>query len=233
MFKPRTRILAWLVSAILFSVFACSNSWAAANPETVARDAAKSLGAQIELPEDPVSKPIDPSSSGSRFRIPEGLASFILWGAVIAAVLVILWTMRDNILQLFRRPVALEAQSQPQASLPPISVERLQGAQLEADELASQGRFVEAMHVLLLRGLAELRRSFRLRFADSLTSRELLGLLPLPATTLGALTDIVERVELAYFGERAVVASDYQACRESFDVLTATARGQAQGRAHG
>jgi len=229
MSKPRTRILAWLVSAILLSVFAC-NGWAAANPETVARDAAKSLGAQIELPEaDPVSKPIDPPSSDFRLRIPDGLASFILWGAAIAAVLVILWTMRDNILQLFRRPVALEAESQPQVSLPPISVERLEGAQLEADELASQGRFVEAMHVLLLRGLAELRRSFQLRFADSLTSRELLGLLPLPATTLEALTDIVERVELAYFGERAVVAGDYQACRESFDVLTATARGQAHG----
>jgi len=203
-------------------------SWAAADPGTTAQEAAKSLSAQTALPAGS-SDPVDLPNSDFRFRIPDDVASMILWGAVIAGVILIGWTLRDSIPQLLRRPVALEGAPPSVAGLPPISVERLEGAQLEADELASQGRFVEAMHVLLLRGLAELRRSFRLRFADSLTSRELLALLPLPETTLEALTDIVERVELAYFGERVVVAGDYHACRESFDVLTATARGQAHG----
>ena len=228
-------MLAWPVCAVLF--FVAGGLGRAAEPEAIAREVANNLHAQTELPSlpDPVDrKEREPlPSSDLRLRLPDDMASMVLWGAVIAALLVIGWTMRDSILQLLQRPVDVGTELQPQAPSSPISVERLEGAQLEADELASQGRFVEAMHVLLLRGLAELRRSFRLRFADSLTSRELLALLPLPQTTLQALTDIVERVELAYFGERVVVAGDYHACRESFDVLTATARGQAQGQAHG
>ena len=36
-----------------------------------------------------------------------------------------------------------------------------------ADELAAQGRFVEAMHVLLLQALADIRRRLDEEFADS------------------------------------------------------------------
>jgi len=197
-----------------------------------ARAAAQQFNVQTELPktetfdkEDPATK--RETSSGS------GLAGgeFVLYGLLLGAVVLILWTLRDSIGQMFVRPVAL--QSEEEVVLPPISVERLEGAQLEADDLAHQGRFVEAMHMLLLSAFTELRRSFALRFAESLTSRELLKLLPLPAVTLAALSDIVTRVELAWFGQYSVLAGDYLACRKSFDVLTATARGQARGPADG
>ena len=89
-----------------------------------------------------------------------------------------------------------------------------------ADELASAGRFVEAMHVLLLQGLAYMRERLDQQFSDSLTSREILRSTNLPETARASLRDVVARVELTYFGKRPAALADYTACRESFNALT-------------
>ncbi len=68
-----------------------------------------------------------------------------------------------------------------------------------ADELAAAGRFVEAMHVLLLQGLAEIRQRLDEQFADSLTSREILRSTRLSDAGRSSLRDIVARVELDLF----------------------------------
>jgi hypothetical protein len=88
-----------------------------------------------------------------------------------------------------------------------------------ADELAAQGRFVEAMHVLLLQGLDEMRMRLDLRFADSLTSREIVSRANAPAGAKAALRDIIRWVEHAYFGDHPVDRSDYDACRRSYVAL--------------
>jgi len=218
---PPGLVLAFVLPALagLF-LFAGLGGYAVAAQDAggKAREAAQQFNVQMEL-RNTSDLPERPWAGGA----------FVLYGLLAGAVVVILWTLRHSIGQMFDRPVALK--SEDEAVIPSISVERLEGAQLEADELAHQGRFVEAMHMLLLSAFTELRRSFALRFAESLTSRELLSLLPLPAVTLAALSDIVTRVELAWFGQYSVLAGDYLACRKSFDVLTATARGHARGRA--
>jgi len=220
-------VLPALVGLILLAGLGGQAVAAGGDAATIARETAQQFKVQTELPRGPVAS--ETWDKPTRLSWEGGI--YVLYAMLVLAVLVILWTLRDSIGQLFRRPVALH--SAEAVVIPTISVERLEGAQLEADQLADQGRFVEAMHMLLLRAFTELRRSFALRFADSLTSRELLKLLPLPAETLAALADIVTRVELSYFGEYGVIAGDYQACRKSFDVLTATARGQARGQANG
>jgi hypothetical protein len=88
-----------------------------------------------------------------------------------------------------------------------------------ADELAARGRFVDAMHVLLLHGLAHIRERLDLQLSDSLTSREILGNRNLPATARPPLRDVVARVELTYFGLHPAGAADYAACRASFNAL--------------
>jgi hypothetical protein len=95
---------------------------------------------------------------------------------------------------------------------PPISL-------AEADALAGQGRFVEAMHVLLLFCLADIRRRLDLDFADSLTSREIVRRAKLPEDGTAALRGIVTRVELSYFGDYPASRADYDACRERYEVL--------------
>jgi hypothetical protein len=88
-----------------------------------------------------------------------------------------------------------------------------------ADELAAQGRFVEAMHVLLLQGLDEMRMRLDLRFSDSLTSREIVSRSNAPADAKVALREIIQWVERAYFGDHPADRTDYDACRRSFLAL--------------
>jgi hypothetical protein len=88
-----------------------------------------------------------------------------------------------------------------------------------ADELAARGRFVEAMHLLLLHGLAHIRQRLDQQFSDSLTSREILYSTNLPEAARASLRDVVGRVELTYFGQRPAGLADYTACRESFNAL--------------
>ena len=90
----------------------------------------------------------------------------------------------------------------------------------QADDLAARGFFVEAMHLLLLHSLAEIRRRLRLEFADSLTSREILRRARLPEEVTGALRSIVTRVELSYFGGYPAAQPDYESCRAGFEALS-------------
>jgi hypothetical protein len=94
-----------------------------------------------------------------------------------------------------------------------------------ADDLAAKGQFVEAMHVLLLQGLADIRQGLDEQFADSLTSREILRSTKLSDNGRIALRDIVSRVEWTYFGEHPAALADYQACRASFNALVQALHG--------
>jgi hypothetical protein len=96
-----------------------------------------------------------------------------------------------------------------------------------ADELAAHGRFVEAMHMLLLHGLAHIRRRLDQQLSDSLTSREILYSTKLPEAARTSLRDVVNRVELTYFGQRPAGPADYSACRESFNALARSLYGGA------
>jgi hypothetical protein len=96
-----------------------------------------------------------------------------------------------------------------------------------ADELAARGRFVEAMHMLLLHGLAHIRLRLDRQLSDSLTSREILHSTNLPAAARASLRDVVTRVELTYFGQQPAGQADYAACRESFNALARSLYGSA------
>ena len=77
------------------------------------------------------------------------------------------------------------------------------------------------MHVLLLKGLADIRQRLGEEFADSLTSREIMRRARLSAAGTSALRDIVLGVERSYFGEHPVGQRDYEVCRRRFDELGA------------
>jgi hypothetical protein len=96
-----------------------------------------------------------------------------------------------------------------------------------ADDLARQGRFVDAMHILLLQGLADIRRYLGEQFADSLTSREILRSTKLSDEGRNPLRDIITRVEWTYFGDHPADRTDYAACRASFDALAHAIHGKA------
>jgi hypothetical protein len=86
--------------------------------------------------------------------------------------------------------------------------ERQAPASLDAERLAAEGRFAEAIHALLLRGLA---KSASAAARPALTSREVLRDLRLPGEARQALEALVRSVEWAHFGGRPVGAAEYEA----------------------
>jgi hypothetical protein len=91
--------------------------------------------------------------------------------------------------------------------------DRLDTALGEADLLARQGAYGEALHLMLLYCLNELRRRFGLGMPPALTSREILGLSALQEARHTALSVIVSAVELSHFGGRPVDEATYRSCR--------------------
>jgi hypothetical protein len=156
-----------------------------------------------------------------RFALPAG----VLWIVIGAALLVLLYAFRDLI------PILRTSQGNDWMSEDAFGGGGKAGSPTAAlgaaDELAAAGRFVEAMHVLLLQGLAAIRAGLDEEFADSLTSREILRRARLPDPGRASLRDIVNRVELTYFGQYPAALADYQACRASFNTLTQALHGSA------
>jgi hypothetical protein len=206
--------------AIRYSLFAlCLLNFAAPaqTPEDIekaAQQAIRKLDLQTELPR---------GAELPRFSIK--LPGEVLWVIIAIALGILLYTFRDMIPILRARQGGAWGGDEP---TPEEIKARAPAAVLgAADELAAAGRFVEAMHVLLLQSLAEIRARLDEQFADSLTSREILRSTKLSDTGRSSLRDIVHRVEWTYFGEHPADKFDYDACRASFNALAQALHGGA------
>ena len=190
---------------------------AAQTPEEVQRLADQSIR-RLNLQTD---LPLVPEPLGLNLKIPPE----VLWIVIAAAVAVLLYAFRDLIPIL--RASRGEDWTTDDAGLGDGKVGTPAAALGAADQLAAGGRFAEAMHVLLLQGLAAIRVGLDEEFADSLTSREILRSARLSDAGRSSLRDIVDRVELTYFGQRPAALADYVACRTSFNALTQALHGGA------
>lgn len=99
------------------------------------------------------------------------------------------------------------------------------GPLVDAEALAEQGRFGEAIHLLLLRTFEVLARRMGSRLAPGMTAREALARLTLPAPARPALADLVDAVETTTFGGRTASERDYRRCAERFGVLKSALAG--------
>jgi hypothetical protein len=87
----------------------------------------------------------------------------------------------------------------------------------EADALARQGRFAEAVHLLLFRSIEDIQERVDGGVPNSLTAREIAALGKLPARARRALAPIIQVVERSFFGGRAVEADGWQEARSSYE----------------
>jgi hypothetical protein len=182
--------------------------------QTLADQAIRRLDLQTELLRQP-------EPFGWRLNLPPEA----LWFAVVVGVAVLLYAFRDILPFLgMRRDGAWQLDDAGAAEGTPREPSIALGA---ADDLAAQGRFVDAMHVLLLQALAEIRRRLDEQFADSMTSREILRSKHLSDDLRGPLREVVNRVEVTYFGEQPAAKDDYLACRSSFSAIARVLHGSA------
>ena len=213
-----------LVSAIRYSLLALvlfCGPLAAQSPQEVqktAEQAIRKLNLQTTLPRDP-EKP------RFNFQMP----GEVLWLVIIVALGVLIYAFRDYIpIWRWGQGAAWTPDEAAAAGAEARAPTAVLGA---ADDLAAEGRFVEAMHVLLLQGLADIRAGLDEQFADSLTSREILrSSTRLSEAGRASLRDIINRVEWTYFGEHPAALPDYEACRASFNALIQALHGSVPQR---
>lgn len=87
----------------------------------------------------------------------------------------------------------------------------------DADRLAAEGRFDEAVRLILHRSIDDLagRRPGAVR--PALTSRDIAGLPVLPTAARGAFEAIVRAVESSLFAARPARAEDFDRCRTAYE----------------
>ncbi|HAY06980.1 MAG TPA: hypothetical protein PKV67_17185 [Hyphomonas sp.] len=87
----------------------------------------------------------------------------------------------------------------------------------DADALAREGKFAEAVHLLLYRSIEDIQTRLEGGVPTSLTSREIAGLGRLPERARRALAPIIQVVENSHFGGRAVDSGGWQHARRSYE----------------
>jgi hypothetical protein len=187
--------------------------------DLAAKDSIRALDLQTEFPRGDDPRRNDPAIP-LRISVPE----WLIWGAVALGALIGLYALRGPLLALLlgQRKEEWEA---PAAAADETAPAPGGNALAAADAMSREGRFVEAMHFLLLQSLADIREQLRETFADSLTSREILRGARLGPAGRSSLREIIAAVERTYFGGYPARGDDYAACRRNFDALRRILRG--------
>jgi hypothetical protein len=201
-----------LISAIAMAAPAA----AAADLSKQARQAAVSVTHRLDLQTE---LPRDPESAPWHLDLP-----LEVWQIALICGLAVLAYLSWPYLRQLRLPLWLGGRERPwqaeSTDLPGDTATPQAEAVASADELAESGYFVEAMHRLLLQGLADIREHSGEHFADSMTSREILRQARLPDSGRSALREIISGVETTYFGDYPARYADYEACRRQFIELS-------------
>ncbi|WP_447932776.1 DUF4129 domain-containing protein [Sphingopyxis fribergensis] len=90
----------------------------------------------------------------------------------------------------------------------------------EADALAAEGRFAEAVHLLLYRSVEDIEGRRPGLVKPAMTSRDLAEARDLPAVAQGAFSRIARAVEISLFGGRSIDAGAWEQCRSAYAELT-------------
>lgn len=87
----------------------------------------------------------------------------------------------------------------------------------QADALAREGRYSEAVHLLLFRSINDIQARRSQRLSTALTAREIGALGNLPAAPREALRPIIGLVERSHFGGRPLGPADWSTARTSYE----------------
>lgn len=86
----------------------------------------------------------------------------------------------------------------------------------EADTLAGEGRFAEAVHLLLFRSIDDIDERRPAVVRPALTSRDIAALEEIPAAPRSAFQRLVMAVERNLFAGRSLGADDWRDCRDAY-----------------
>lgn len=146
---------------------------------------------------------------GPLFRI-------IFWLGLAAIVLSILWFIGRELIRI-RLPARTDKLNITDAWRPaPAAALALLS---DADALAAEGRFAEAVHLLLLRSINDIDGRLPNTVRPALTARDIAGLSRLPAAARPAFDRIARVVESSLFGGRPVDRATFADCRAAYEAF--------------
>ena len=89
----------------------------------------------------------------------------------------------------------------------------------DADALAAEGRFAEAIHLLLLRSINDIDGRLPDAVRPALTARDIAGLERLPVAARPTFRQIAQAVEASLFGGDSVDQRTYGECRDAYEAF--------------
>ncbi len=156
----------------------------------------------------------------------EAIARALEWAApaarpllIAAGILALIWLVW-RLSPALRAWLARRRGGDDAAPADPIEVTRARALLAEADALAAGGNFAGAVHLLLLRGVADIASNRPALVRPSRTSRDLAAAADLPPPIAGAFARIAEAVEISRFGGRSIDAAAWQTSRDAYGALT-------------
>lgn len=150
-------------------------------------------------------------------------ARILLWGLVATLAALFLWMLVERLRTGAWRLPRLPSRrtGAPDAGLEPDDAWVPEAAPArallaDADRLAAEGRFDEAVHLLLQRSVEDIGRRRPGTLRPALTSRDIAGLPAVPPAARRFFATIAEAVERSLFGGRAAGADAWNACRQAY-----------------
>jgi hypothetical protein len=172
----------------------------------------------IEKPKPPDTTWLEPL-----MRFLEAIAPFlgyVFWAGVFVILALIAYAILSEIVR--RLPTgSKEAPPPPDLPEPKFrpAAARARALLEEADRLAREGRFGEAVRVLLRRSIDDMERAFPAAIVPSMTSREISRLQHLSTRGRATFTKIAQAVEASLFGGRALSEAQFVECRRAYETF--------------
>ncbi len=149
-------------------------------------------------------------------RFLEPVFTLIFWGGLAAIVLAILFFIGREVWKVRYGRVAAPASAPVQQSVYRPEPERARALLKDADALAAEGRFEDAVRALLHRSIDDIEQRSPRSVRRAQTGREIARLPVLSAAASEALAPLVRAVERSWFGGARLDESDYGACRKAY-----------------
>jgi len=145
------------------------------------------------------------------------LFKIIFWLGLAAIVLAILWFIGRELIRI-RLPERTDKLNITDDAWRPAPAAAL-ALLSDADALAAEGRFAEAVHLLLLRSINDIDGRLPNTVRPALTARDIAGLDRLPAAARPAFDRITRVVESSLFGGRPVDRAAFTDCRAAYEAF--------------
>ena len=177
-----------------------------------------------ELPDPAEARSSEPNAFiraiAAFFEAIGGVLGYLLAAIILIAILA-------GVYMVFGESLTLRGRQKDKAVNPDVSnvpdlrpeARRARALLEDADALAAQGRFAEAVHLLLFRSIEDIQEKKSGIIGRSLTAREIGALGILPDSIRETLSPIIRIVERSFFGGQDVTESGWREARQSYETF--------------